>query len=211
LTLLFFECADDVLQRRFTETRRRHPMAVDRPASDGIALEREFMTPIKSAADIIFDTTATTIIDLRRWVIATFGGDAETVSLTISVMSFAFRNGLPREADIVFDVRFLNNPHYIDELRPLTGLDEAVQRYILDDPDFKPAIERLEALLVPLLPRYRAEGKSYLTIAIGCTGGKHRSVYAVERLTEQLCALGWKASALHRDVPRRQAPDTGSF
>ncbi|MCS7266519.1 MAG: RNase adapter RapZ [Geminicoccaceae bacterium] len=201
LTLVFFECDDEVLQRRYTESRRRHPLAGDRPVTDGIARERVLMAPIKAAADLVIDTTQTTLAELRRRVLAEFGPEAGS-TLTLTLMSFGFRYGLPREADIVFDARFLANPHYVETLRPLSGLDPAVRRYIEEDPAWSETLERLEALLMPLLPRYRAEGKNYLTIAVGCTGGKHRSVALIEELARRLRDRGWASAVVHRDLAR---------
>jgi RNase adapter protein RapZ len=204
ITLLFMDCDDEILRRRYTETRRRHPMAADRPVTDGIAREREFLSPLRAAADYVFDTTSTSLGDLRRWVTTQFGGD-RPMALNISILSFAYRNGLPREADLVFDLRFLRNPHYVEALRRKTGLDPDVQAYVLEDPDFLPTLDRLSELILPLLPRYAAEGKSYLTIAIGCTGGQHRSVFAVERLHATLEHQGWHTTVIHRDMPRNIA------
>jgi UPF0042 nucleotide-binding protein len=200
IRLVFFECDDEVLQRRYTESRRRHPLAQDRPVTDGIARERVFMAPIKAAADLVIDTSTSTLADLRRRVTAELGPQAEG-RLTLTLVSFSFRNGLPREADIVFDARFLANPHYVEALRPLTGLDPAVRRHIEQDPDWQRTVEGLEKLLMPLLPRYRGEGKSYLTIAVGCTGGRHRSVALVEELASRLRAAGWVPFVVHRDLP----------
>lgn len=201
LTLVFFECDDEVLQRRYTESRRRHPLAGDRPVTDGIARERIFMAPIKAAADLVIDTSQMSLAELRRRVLAEFGSEGGA-GLTLTLVSFAFRYGLPREADIVFDARFLANPHYVDALRPLSGLDPEVRSFIAEDPAWAEVLERLEALLVPLLPRYRAEGKTYLTIAIGCTGGKHRSVALVEELARRLRDRGWEPAVVHRDLAR---------
>ena len=203
--LLFLECDDETLRRRFTETRRRHPMAAGRPVSEGIREEREFMAPLKAAADLLYDTSLTSPTDLRRWVKGQFGQDRSWV--TVSLVSFAFRHGLPREADLVFDARFLRNPHYDDALRPKTGLDPEVQDYIRADRDLMPVLDRIEALLLSLLPRYRAEGKSYLTIAIGCTGGKHRSVFVTAELVRRLKERGWESETIHRDLPRALASD----
>jgi UPF0042 nucleotide-binding protein len=200
IRLVFFECDDEVLQRRYTESRRRHPLAQDRPVTDGIARERLFMAPIKAAADLVIDTSTSTLADLRRRVTAELGPQAEG-RLTLTLVSFSFRNGLPREADIVFDARFLANPHYVEALRQLTGLDPAVRRHIEQDPDWQRTVEGLEKLLMPLLPRYRGEGKSYLTIAVGCTGGRHRSVALVEELASRLRAAGWVPFVVHRDLP----------
>lgn len=203
ICLVFFECDDDVLQRRYTESRRRHPLAQDRPVTDGIARERVLMAPLKAAADLVIDTSSSTLADLRRRVVAELGPQAEG-RLTITVLSFSFRNGLPREADIVFDARFLTNPHYVQALRPLTGLDPGVRDHIAQDPDWRPTLDRLEALLMPLVPRYRAEGKSYLTIAIGCTGGRHRSVALAEELARRLRNAGWEPAVVHRDLVERE-------
>ena len=206
--LVFFDCDDDVLQQRYTETRHRHPMAADRPVTDGIRRERDLMRPAREAADIVIDTSRTSLADLRRILWGHLGRSDEQ-RLTVALVSFAFRGGVPREADIVFDARFLNNPHYVDELRPLTGLDPAVQAHIRADPDFASFQRNLEALILPLMPRYRSEGKSYLTIAVGCTGGRHRSVFLVDTLARSLRDAGWDAMTLHReiDVTRDMAAD----
>ncbi len=204
IRLVFFECDDEVLQRRYTESRRRHPLAQDRPVTDGIVRERALMAPIKAAADLVIDTTATSIAELRRRVQAELGPEAMG-QLTLTLQSFSFRNGLPREADIVFDARFLANPHYVATLRPLTGLDPAVCRHVEQDPAWQRTLDALEALLMPLLPRYRAEGKSYLTIAVGCTGGRHRSVALVEALARRLAAGGWEPRIVHRELAEAAA------
>ncbi|MEK0082054.1 RNase adapter RapZ [Benzoatithermus flavus] len=198
--LLFLECEDEVLRRRFSETRRRHPLAEISAVGDALAAERRLMEPLKAAADILIDTSELSLPDLRRILAGRFG--AEDRRLTIAVLSFAYRHGLPREADLVFDVRFLRNPHYVDALRPLTGLDAAVQEHIRADPDFAGFVGNLEALVLPLLPRYQNEGKSYLTIAFGCTGGKHRSVFLAEMTSEWLRRRGWNATTVHRELAR---------
>jgi UPF0042 nucleotide-binding protein len=199
--LLFLDCDDEVLRRRFSETRRRHPLAFDRSVEDGIAHERQILASVRELADHVIDTTALTPADLKR-VVAGHFDRSEGQRLSIDILSFSFRNGLPREADLVFDVRFLRNPHYDRDLRPLTGLDRPVQEYVALDLDFRSFMEHLVDLLLPLLPRYRAEGKSYLTIAIGCTGGKHRSVYVAETLSQRLREGGWVVGTHHRDIPR---------
>ncbi len=199
IRLVFFDCDDEVLQRRYTESRRRHPMAQDRPVTDGIARERVWMAPLRAAADLVIDTTTTTLPELRRRVAAEFGPGAHS-RLTLTIVSFSFRNGLPREADIVFDARFLANPHYVEALRPLTGLDPEVRAHVEADPDWQRTLDALEGLLMPLVPRYRAEGKSYLTIAVGCTGGRHRSVAMVEELARRLRAAGLEPAVVHRDL-----------
>lgn len=198
--LVFVDCDLEVLQRRYTETRRRHPMAIDRPLADGMRREAGLLAPLKSAADLVVDTSMLSQHDLRRVLTGHFG-DAATGHLFVSVISFSFRAGLPREADLVFDVRFLANPHWHPDLRPLTGRDPAVQAHVAADPAFTGFVGHLKALLAPLLPRYRQEGKSYLTIAIGCTGGKHRSVFVAETLAGWLAAEGIKTGLHHRDAP----------
>ncbi len=203
--LVFLECADEALQRRFTETRRRHPLAADRPVSDGIQRERGLLSPLKAAADLTIDTTQLSIHDLRRLISGHFQLEARP-ALSVFITSFSFRQGVPREADLLFDVRFLVNPHWDPDLRPLSGLDPAVARRIEGDPDFPEFFRRLTDLLQPLLPRYKQEGKSYLTIAIGCTGGRHRSVFVVERLAEWLRGQGVNVSHGHRDLGPRE-PD----
>ncbi|MEO3435563.1 RNase adapter RapZ [Inquilinus sp. CAU 1745] len=198
--LLFVDCDPDVLQRRFTETRRRHPLAIDRPVSDGISREQQIVAPLRDQADLVIDTSILTIHELRRFLAAEFAEPGES-GLFVFVTSFAFRRGLPREADLVFDVRFLDNPHWDPELRPLTGLDAAVQTVILQDPDFDGFLDRLTGLLGPLLPRYNREGKSYLTVAVGCSGGRHRSVFVAERLASWLSGLNYRVGLAHRDLP----------
>ncbi|MBK3776507.1 RNase adapter RapZ [Azospirillum sp. YIM DDC1] len=205
--LVFLDCGDETLQRRFTETRRRHPLAIDRPVPDGIQLERAMLLPLKQRADVTIDTTQLSIHDLRRILAGNFQIGAQA-ALQVFVTSFSFRMGLPREADLVFDVRFLTNPHYDPDLRPLTGLDPRVAARVEGDPDFADFFRHLTDLLQPLLPRYNQEGKSYLTIAIGCTGGKHRSVFVAERLAAWLDGLGLKVGISHRELDR-QAPRAG--
>jgi len=205
VSLLFFDCDDEALQQRYTETRRRHPLAADRPVQDGIAAERALLRPLKAAATLVIDTTRLSLPELKRLLTGHFATPDNSRGLVVSCVSFAYRRGLPREADLVFDVRFLANPHYVPALEPLTGLDPAVQAHIASDPDFAAFAANLEALLVPLLPRYRAEGKSYLTIAVGCTGGKHRSVFVTERLATALRAAGYEVSTLHRELAARAA------
>ncbi len=201
--LLYLECDDEVLRRRFTESRRRHPLSDLPGVGDALAVERELMAPLKVASDALIDTTDLPLPDLRRLLAGRFG--AESAGLSIAVMSFAYRNGLPREADLVFDVRFLHNPHYVDALRPATGQDARVQEHIRTDPAFGPFVSDLCRLLLPLLPRYRSEGKSYLTIAFGCTGGKHRSVFLAELFARWLEGSGWEATTVHRDLDRGTA------
>lgn len=207
--LVFLDCGDEVLQRRFTETRRRHPLAVDRTVPDGIARERTLLFPLKDVADVTIDTTQLSIHDLRRILSGHFQRDAQA-TLQVFVTSFSFRLGLPREADLVFDVRFLTNPHYDPALRPLTGLDPAVAARVAGDPDFPAFFTHLTDMLRPLLPRFTQEGKSYLTIAVGCTGGKHRSVFVAEQLAAWLTELGVRVNLSHRDLNRQNARPNGT-
>jgi UPF0042 nucleotide-binding protein len=199
--LVYLDCADEVLLRRFTETRRRHPQALDRPVIDGIARERRILAPLRERADLLLDTSMLSIHDLRRLVAGHFrlGGEP---ALHVFATSFSFGQGVPREADLVFDVRFLTNPHYDPDLRPLTGLDPAVAARVASDPDYPGFFDRLTGLLEPLLPRYAQEGKSYLTIAVGCTGGKHRSVFVTEQLAGWLRRQGYKVGLAHRELER---------
>ena len=199
--LVFIDCDDETLRRRFTETRRRHPLAEERPLADGIAAERRMMRPLLERADHMIDTSDLPLPELRR-ILAGHYGARERGKLTVLITSFSFRKGLPREADLVFDVRFLANPHYVEALRPQTGLDPDVARFVESDDGFPGFFEALTGLLRPLLPRYAAEGKTYLTIAVGCTGGQHRSVAVAERLAawlrdEKLVSL----DISHRDIP----------
>lgn len=206
VSLVFFDCDDEALQQRFTETRRRHPLAADRPVQDGIAAERALLGPLKAASDIVIDTTQLALPELKRLLVGHFGTGQQGGGLTVSCVSFAYRRGLPREADLVFDVRFLENPHYVPALKPLTGLDPMVQAHVQADPGFAGFEAGLLALLLPLLPRYRAEGKSYLTLAVGCTGGQHRSVFVAERLARALREAGYEVSTTHRELAARGEP-----
>ena len=199
--LLFMDCDDEVLVRRYEETRRRHPLADDRPVSDGLRRERAMMTSVLARADLRIDTSEMALADLKRTLEGHFGIEGAS-ELALFVTSFSYRLGLPRDADLVFDVRFLNNPHYDRDLRPLTGLDQAVGRFIAADKKFKPFFANLTRLLEPLLAAYAAEGKSYLTIAVGCTGGRHRSVFVAERLARWLAGLGRSARLSHRDLDK---------
>lgn len=199
--MVFLYCDEATLQKRFTETRRRHPVAKDRPVSAGIKREQEWLHPLRIDADLVIDTTDLSVHDLRRLLESQFE-IAKGGRLTVTLMSFGFRLGVPRDADIVMDVRFLANPHWDRELRPLTGLDAPVGAYVAADPDFTGFVENFKTMVTPLLPRYTREGKSYLTIAIGCTGGRHRSVYTVEQLAPWLKAMGHVTNVIHRDMGR---------
>ncbi len=196
----FFTCDADVLQNRFTETRRRHPMASDRTVADGIRVEQEMFAGLRDRVDRVVDTTALSLPDLREHMRRLFDlGDGQRTQ--IHVMSFSFRRGLPRAADLVFDVRFLDNPYYVPELREGTGLDAPVQAHIAADPGWEPFIGKLDDMLSFLLPRYASEGKSYLTIAIGCTGGRHRSVFTAEQIAARLRGEDTRVTVRHRDLP----------
>lgn len=198
LKVLFIDCDDELLQRRYTENRRLHPLAGELPVIDGIRLERRLVSALRDRADLVIDTSNLTAADLRRLVTGHFA--LATTGLRLFVTSFAYRHGIPRDADLVFDVRFLDNPHYVPELRQLTGRDPAVAAHIEHDPDCATFMSRLWGLLEPLLSRYEREGKTYLTIAIGCTGGRHRSVYVAERLAARLEAAGLWVGLRHRDL-----------
>jgi len=197
--LLFIDCDDEVLLHRFTETRRRHPLATDRPVTDGIRLERNLVSPLRARATLLVDTSKLSAADLRRQLRGLTASAGSSMALFVT--SFSYRHGLPREADLVFDVRFLRNPHYEDALRPRTGRDPDVAAYVEADEAFGPFLEHLQLLLEPLVPRYEREGKSYLTLAVGCTGGQHRSVLVAERLAAWLTAQGRAVTLEHRDMP----------
>lgn len=199
--LVFLDSADEVLRRRFTETRRPHPLALDRPVMDGIAQERRLLGGLRERADLVIDTTDLALSELRR-VLAGHFHLAGVPGLTVFVTSFSYRHGIPREADLVFDVRFLANPHYQEDLRPLTGLDAACAAFIEGDSAYGPFFTALTALLAVLLPGYVREGKTYLTIAVGCTGGRHRSVFVAERLSGWLRDARHTVDVSHRDMDK---------
>ncbi len=205
--LVFVQADDAALLRRYTETRRRHPLAAAGRVVDGIAAERVLTLPLHEGADYTLDTSDLSVPALRQWVERYFGAegvDSEHGGLSLTVMSFGYPGGLPREADLVFDARFLRNPHYVAELRPMTGMDAAVVEYVSADPDFAAFYAKIVDLLALVLPRFRQEGKKYATIAIGCTGGRHRSVTIVERLGAHLSAQGWRTSVSHRELARAE-------
>ncbi len=196
--LLYLDCSGAELIRRYDKTRRRHPLAGDRPAEDGIARERSLTLPLRQASDSVIDTTDLTAAELRDELRRRFGSDAEQPVLTL--VSFGFSKGISRTADLVFDMRFLDNPHWVDQLRPLTGLDQPVRDYIARDPSWADSMDRVEALLRDWIPRYWAAGKNYLTVAFGCTGGRHRSVAAAVEMAERLRASGLGPNVRHRDL-----------
>ncbi|MCC7284325.1 MAG: RNase adapter RapZ, partial [Acetobacteraceae bacterium] len=197
--LIFLDAEDAVLLRRYTETRRRHPLAGRGGLAEGIAKERARMQGVAEAADVVLDTSAMPVGELRA-LVERRCALTDQQELSIELVSFAFPRGLPREADMVFDVRFLRNPFYVPELRPLTGLDAQVAAYVAADPDYVTFLSRMTGLIAPLLPRMVNEGKKYLTIAVGCTGGQHRSVTVAERLGQDLVAAGWQVVVRHREL-----------
>lgn len=207
--VLFVNCGDEELLRRYTETRHRHPLAHDRPVLDGVRLERSLVSPLLDVADVHLDTTGDTPYDVKSFLDHTFAGQGENKAMAVFVTSFSFRKGLPRDADFVFDVRFLRNPHYDPELKPLTGQNPGVQAYIEEDAEFTTFFKNLKNLLGPTVQRFAQEGKSYLTIAVGCTGGKHRSVFVAEKLATWLETTHTRIRLAHRDMPGT-GPQAGS-
>ncbi len=200
VSTLFLDCGGAELERRYNETRRRHPLALDRPASDGIVRERALLAPLRDWANRLIDTTALGANALAQEIRHTFGPRSGDAMPTLSVMSFGFSRGVPRNADLVFDMRFLRNPHWVPALKPGTGLDPDVAAYVAEDPAYEPAVSRIEDLLGLLLPRYQVEGKSYVTVAIGCTGGRHRSVHVADRIAAWLRRNGFSPTMTHRDL-----------
>jgi UPF0042 nucleotide-binding protein len=197
--LLFLDCDDDILHNRFTATRRLHPLAADRPVTDGIALERGLLLPVRAQADLTIDTSRLRLPDLRTRIVGEYALAADGGMVT-TIVSFSYRHGLPREADLVFDARFLRNPFYEPTLRPLSGEDAEVGAHVAGDPAFAPFFTDLMRLLADLLPAYERAGKRYLTVAIGCTGGRHRSVYLAARLAKELENGGFRPVLRHRDI-----------
>lgn len=200
--VLYLEASDDALIRRFSETRRPHPMGRTDTVVQSIRAERKRLDPIRNVADIILDTTKFTVHDLRAHIGAQFERDESDRNLTISSNSFGFKNGVPAEADLVFDVRFLPNPHFVPEFRKLTGKHPKVAKYVRGFPQTSEFLDRTTELMKFLLPHYIKEGKSYLTVAFGCTGGQHRSVFIAEEMKKRLSAAGYRVKTSHRDMPR---------
>ena len=196
--ILYLDCSGQELIRRYDETRRLHPLAPDRPAEDGIARERAMTAALRSSADAIIDTTDLTPPELREELRRRYGDDSDQPVLTI--VSFGYARGVSRTADLMFDMRFLDNPHWVDNLRPLTGRDAPIRDYLERDPAWSDALDRLEALLTDWIPRYWAAGKSYVTVAFGCTGGRHRSVCTAEEMARRLRAAGFSPNIRHRDL-----------
>lgn len=199
--LLFLEASDEALVRRFSETRRPHPLGRSQGVRTAIAAERKRLDPIRTIADMTIETSKFNVHELRSHIVNLFQPGASEKSMLVACTSFGFRNGVPPDADLVFDVRFLPNPHFIPKFRPLAGTDSKVARYIRSFPQTKEFLQRVSQLLKFLLPHYSKEGKSYLTIAIGCTGGQHRSVFIAEELGRLLSRSGHKVKVTHRDIP----------
>jgi UPF0042 nucleotide-binding protein len=195
--ILFLDCSTANLMRRFDKTRRRHPLAPDRPAEDGIARERALLAPLKRAADSVIDTTDLSPVELREELRRRYGTEREPV---LTLVSFGFGHGISRTADLVFDMRFLSNPYWVDDLRDRTGEDSTVRDYIAKDSGWADSMDRIEALLREWIPRYWAAGKTYLTVAFGCTGGRHRSVAAAAEMAKRLQAAGFTPNLRHRDL-----------
>jgi RNase adapter protein RapZ len=201
ITLVFIEASDQALLRRFSETRRPHPLGHGLSVAEGIREERRRMAPIRRLADVVIDTTRFNVHELRQFIIDRFQKPGRR-PLLVSVVSFGFRYGIPSDADLVFDVRFLPNPHFIPRLRPFSGRDRRVARYIRSFPQTREFLRRVEGLLRYLIPHYISEGKSYLTVAIGCTGGRHRSVALSETIARDLQRRGYSAKIVHRDLEK---------
>ncbi|MFC3214424.1 RNase adapter RapZ [Novosphingobium panipatense] len=204
LTTLFLDCSSKELERRYNETRRRHALAAGSPVGSGIRAERELLAPLRRWADLLLDTTDFTTNDLQRAMRERFA-DGTSDALTLTVSSFGFSRGMPPIADLVFDMRFLDNPHWDPVLRPQTGQDPAVGAYIQKDPAWDEAYTRIRDLLLMLLPRYQTQGKAYVHVAFGCTGGRHRSVFTAERIAAALRHAGFSPTLLHRNLGSRAA------
>ena len=196
--VLFLEADDDTLVRRYEAARRAHPLSGKDRIVDGIARERELLSDLRAEADLVVDTTGLNVHELRDRLVDAFG-EGTSGGMVVNVVSFGFKNGSPRDADIVLDVRFLPNPHWVDELRPFTGLDEPVRSYVLERPETGEFMERLASLLDVMVPAFVKEGKHYLTVAVGCTGGKHRSVVLAEEIAEHIRSHGVEVQVDHRD------------
>ena len=200
--VLFLEASDETLVRRYHETRRRHPLAGEGNVIDGIRAERAALAHLREIANRVIDTTSLTVHQLKDQMVHSYGPQAAKGGLTVSLVSFGFKHGMPYDADLVFDVRFLPNPHFVERLRALDGRDPAVEEFVMSFSESRELLSRLEGLLKFLLPLYEREGKSYLTVAIGCTGGRHRSVMLVEALSSFLTGLGLSPIVRHRDLDR---------
>jgi len=198
--LVFLEADDEAIVRRFSETRRPHPLGTDKSVSDSVQSERAKLAPIRAMADLIINTSKFTVHELRDFIGERFRGGRDQANIVVYVTSFGYRKGVPPDSDLVFDVRFLPNPNYIPKFKELTGRNPSVARYIRSFPQTVEFIQRISDLLIYLLPHYIQEGKSYLTIAFGCTGGQHRSVMMADEIRNNLAAAGYKAKVTHRDI-----------
>jgi UPF0042 nucleotide-binding protein len=201
-SVIFLDAKDEVLVRRYSETRRPHPLSRSETVSRSIVEERQLLDPIRNVADTLIDTSSFNVHELRANIQARFGQDEKAKHLLVSCVSFGFKNGVPLDADMVFDVRFLPNPHFVPEFRNKTGRDPAVAEYVRSFPQTTEFMQRVTELMLYLLPHYVEEGKSYLTVAFGCTGGQHRSVMMAEEMAQRLKEAGYQVKALHRDMPR---------
>jgi UPF0042 nucleotide-binding protein len=203
LEVVFLDSADETLTRRFSETRRRHPLSPDGNVADGIALERKLLAALRALADLVIDTSRMNVHELRDVITARFGAAGDADALNVTLVSFGYRNGIPANSDLVLDVRFLPNPYFVEGLKPHPGTDPRVSEWVLGRPQTQEFLEHLEALLAFLLPQYKAEGKSYLTVSIGCTGGRHRSVALAEELSKRLTDKHRaRVKVTHRDVAK---------
>ena len=205
VTLLFLEASEDALVRRFSETRRPHPLAGDRPLLDGIRQERELLAEVRGVADLVLDTSDWSIHEVRNQVFREFAGESSDPSLTgpvVSLVSFGFKHGIPQGTDLLFDVRFMSNPHFVPELQDLTGQDAAVRQFLDKLDDYHELLQKVEELLLFLLPRFSRENRSYVSVAVGCTGGRHRSVAVAEELANRLQNAQWSVRVIHRDIAR---------
>lgn len=201
-TVLFLESSDEALLRRFSETRRPHPLGTESTVKSALARERRMLRPIRALADVVVDSSRFNVHELRAHITSKFTDGTRDKNILVSVVSFGYRAGVPVDADLVFDVRFLPNPHFVPEFRPLTGRHPRVAKYIRSFPQTQEFIDRITQLLIYLIPHYVREGKSYLTIAFGCTGGQHRSVMIAEEVRKVLARAGYQVKAVHRDSPR---------
>jgi UPF0042 nucleotide-binding protein len=201
-TVLFLEASDDVLLRRFSETRRPHPLGKDSTVKSALSEERQRLQPIRDLADVVVDSSRFNVHELRAHITSKFTAGSTEKDILISIVSFGYKTGVPSDVDLVFDVRFLPNPHFVPEFRPLTGRHPQVAKYIRSFPQTQEFIDRISELLIYLIPHYIREGKSYLTIAFGCTGGQHRSVMIGEDVKKRLAKAGYRVKVVHRDSPK---------
>jgi RNase adapter protein RapZ len=201
-TVLFLEASDDALLRRFSETRRPHPLGKDSTVKNALQKERRLIQPIRALADIVVDSSKFNVHELRSHITAKFTAGSTDKNIMVSVVSFGYKSGVPSDADLLFDVRFLPNPHFIPAFRPYTGRHPQVAKYIRSFPQTQEFIDRISALLIYLIPHYVREGKSYLTIGFGCTGGQHRSVLISEEVKKLLAKAGYRVKVTHRDSPK---------